>query len=120
VNGRDVIDAAKAGECPAGKFDRARATPPNGSHRAGGPGTELAALLAKAGIKKTLGCGCGGRAKEMDRRGVDWCAANVGTIVGWMAGEASKRGLPFSRTVGGVLVRRAIKNARKKQQLSTE
>jgi hypothetical protein len=35
------------------------------------------------------------------------------TIVGWLREEATKRGLPFLDAAGRLLVRRAIKNARK-------
>jgi hypothetical protein len=49
----------------------------------------------------------------MDRRGCDWCAANIDSIVAWLREEATKRKLPFLDIAGRVLVRRAIKNARK-------
>jgi hypothetical protein len=49
----------------------------------------------------------------MDARGPDWCEANIDTIVGWLREEAGKRGLPFIDMAGRMLVRRAIKNARK-------
>jgi len=49
----------------------------------------------------------------MDEMGCDWCAANVPTITEWMRGEAAKRKLPFIATLAGLMVRRAIHNARK-------
>jgi hypothetical protein len=49
----------------------------------------------------------------MDRQGVDWCEANVDTIVGWLREQAQARGLPFLDAAGRMLVRRAIHNARK-------
>ena len=77
-----------------------------------GPGTELKKLLAKAGIVATPDCSCNARAAEMDRQGVDWCEANVDTIVGWLREQAEARGLPFLDVAGRMLVRRAIRNAR--------
>ncbi len=49
----------------------------------------------------------------MDARGCEWCEANIDTIVGWLREEAEKRGLPFLDVVGRLLVRRAIRNARR-------
>ncbi len=52
----------------------------------------------------------------MDQLGIEWCEENVETIVGWMKEEAAKRGLPYLTTVGRMLVRRAISNARKEAE----
>lgn len=80
----------------------------------GGPGEELKKLLARVGLSaEEPGCQCKSRAAEMDRRGCDWCAANVDTIVGWLAEEAKRRRLPFFNAVGRVMVRRAINTARR-------
>jgi len=79
-----------------------------------GPGTELKKLLAKVGITATPDCACNARAAEMDRQGVEWCEANVDTIVGWLREQAQARGLPFLDLAGRLLVRRAIANARRK------
>jgi hypothetical protein len=79
-----------------------------------GPGTELKRLLGRIGIKAEPGCKCTARAEEMDRRGCDWCAANVPLIVGWLREEATKRSLPFLDAAGTVIVRRAISNARRR------
>jgi hypothetical protein len=49
----------------------------------------------------------------MDERGCDWCEANLDEIVGWLREEAAKRGLPFVDMAGRMLVKRAIRNARK-------
>jgi len=78
-----------------------------------GPGTELKALLARVGITATPDCSCNARAAEMDRQGVEWCEANLDTIVGWLREQAEARGLPFLDLAGRLLVRRAIANARK-------
>lgn len=83
---------------------------------AGGPGTELKALLAAWGITSSPTCSCNARAAEMDRRGSDWCASDEGmkTILGWLREEATKRRLPFVEAAAKLLVRRAIAKARKK------
>jgi hypothetical protein len=78
-----------------------------------GPGTELKKLLASVGITAAPNCSCNARAAEMDRQGCDWCEANLDTIVGWLREEAGKRGLPFLDAAGRLLVRRAIRNARR-------
>jgi hypothetical protein len=78
-----------------------------------GPGTELKKLLARVGITATPDCACNARAAEMDRQGVEWCEANIDTIVGWLREQAEARGLPFFDVAGRMLVRRAIANARR-------
>jgi hypothetical protein len=80
-----------------------------------GPGTELKKLLAgwPFRIVAKPNCSCNARARDMDRRGCDWCEANVDNIVAWLREEAAKRKLPFFDLAGRVLVRRAIRNARK-------
>ena len=84
--------------------------PPPPTH---GPGTELKKLLAKVGITAAPDCSCNARAAEMDRQGVEWCEANIDTIVGWLREQAEARGLPFIDVAGRMLVRRAISNARR-------
>ena len=84
-----------------------------------GPGTELKNLLQPWGIVPTSSCACHERARIMDENEAaepGWCAANLDTIVGWLREEAQKRGLPFLDVAGRVLVRRAIANARRKEQ----
>ena len=78
-----------------------------------GPGTELKKLLARVGITATPDCSCNARAAEMDRQGVEWCEANIDTIVGWLREQAQARGLPFLDVAGRMLVRRAVQNARR-------
>lgn len=85
----------------------------------GGPGTELKALLKKIGITSTPNCACNARARKMDEEELKqpgWCADHLEEIVGWLQEEATKRGLPFLRAAGRVLVRKAISNAKKKGQ----
>lgn len=80
---------------------------------AGGPGTELKRLLSLAGFTEVPGCKCNERAKIMDLRGVEWCEQNIDKIVGWLREEATKRRLPFLDAAGRVLVRQAIRNAKR-------
>lgn len=92
---------------------QAKAAPPPPTH---GPGTELKKLLAKVGIKATEGCSCNSRARRMDEneaREPGWCEAHLDEIVGWLREEAAKRKLPFIDAAGRLLVRRAIKNAKR-------
>ena len=79
----------------------------------GGAGTELKRLLRLIGITASSNCSCNAKALTMDARGTQWCAENIETIVQWLKEEAAKRGLPFLNTVGRLLVKRAIHNARK-------
>jgi hypothetical protein len=78
-----------------------------------GPGGELKKLLSRIGITAAPNCSCNAHARRMDEMGCDWCAANVPTITEWMRGEAAKRKLPFIATLAGLMVRRAIHNARR-------
>jgi len=78
-----------------------------------GVGTELKKLLSKIGIKATPNCSCNKKAATMDTNGIEWCENNIDTIVGWLKEEATKRKLPFVDMAGRILVKRAIKNARK-------
>lgn len=50
----------------------------------------------------------------MNAKGCDWCEAHMDEIVGWLREEAAKRGLPFLDAAGRLLVRRAIRNARRR------
>ena len=84
-----------------------------------GPGTELKALLKKVGITASPGCSCNKRAQLMDEnesKEPGWCEANLETICDWLQEEATKRKLPFVRMAAKILVRQAIRNARKKGQ----
>lgn len=76
-------------------------------------GTALAEILHGFGIVPHRGCPCLDRAIEMNDRGIDWCEANIDTIVGWLREEADRRRLPFVDAIGSLLVRRAIRNARR-------
>lgn len=79
----------------------------------GGPGTELKRLLNWFGIVDKSGCQCNDHARRMDYWGPDKCQERLDTIVGWLEKEAKERRLPFSRVAGRVLVRWAIRKARR-------
>lgn len=81
-----------------------------------GPGVELKALLYRFGIQATEECKCHKRAIIMDERGEEWCEENIDTIVGWLKEEATKRHLPFSKTLGKLLIKRAIRNSRQRKK----
>lgn len=79
----------------------------------GGAGTELKRLLKKIGIEAVGQCQCNARAAEMDRRGPDWCEENINLIVGWLREEAERRRMPFIDAGARIVVRMAIRKARK-------
>jgi hypothetical protein len=89
-------------------------TPPIKQLTIGGPGTELKKLLSMIGINAAPNCSCNARAKKMDEWGADECEKHIDEIVGWLREESHKRGLPFIDVAGRILVRKAIKNSRKK------
>ncbi len=77
-------------------------------------GTQLKSLLAFMGIYAVpANCSCNARVALMDAWGCDECERRIDEIVGWLREEAGKRGLPFIDVAGRMLVRRAIRNARK-------
>lgn len=80
----------------------------------GGPGTELKALLKSIGITASENCSCNAKAIKMDQWGCDKCEQEIDTIVVWLKEEAKKRRLPFVDLAGKLLIKRAIRNARKK------
>ena len=80
-----------------------------------GPGAELSKLLKRFGIEPTPTCACRAKAAEMDAWGCDECEKpdRIAEVVAVMRAEADARGLPFLDAAGRLLVRRAIRNARK-------
>ena len=93
---------------------RAIPLPPSVAARPCQPGTHLKQLLARFGISADEpGCQCKSRAALMDRQGCEWVEANADTVVGWLREEAQKRGLPFIDAAGKMLVREAVRRARK-------
>lgn len=84
-----------------------------------GPGAELSKLLKRFGIEPTPTCQCRAKAAEMDAWGPDECEKpeRIEEVVAVMRAEAEARGLPFLDVAGRMLVRRAIKNARRKAKM---
>jgi len=89
--------------------------PPLPRNQAHGPGTELSKLLKRLGINPTPTCQCRAMSQKMDQWGCDECERpeRIDEVVAVMRAEAEARGLPFIDVAGRMLVRRAIKNARK-------
>lgn len=81
-----------------------------------GPGTHLKALLAKFGIHPTPTCSCNKMAQQMNEWGAEGCLTHIEEIVDVMGEEAHKRGLPFIRAAGRILVKKAIRNSRGNSQ----
>ena len=79
-----------------------------------GVGAELKRLLAKAGIKASPTCQCNSHAMQLNLWGPDECERQIDKIVGWLRDEAARRGLPFVKSAGVLLVKLAIRNARSK------
>ena len=75
-----------------------------------GVGVELKKILAGFGIHATANCTCNRKAKVLDANGPQWCLDNIDRVVDWLGEEARKRRLPFFRTIGKMLVKRAVKN----------
>jgi len=86
------------------------------ARHAGGPGTELKRILLAFGIKAASGCNCAGMARQMDGWGPGGCEKRLEKIVDHLEKEAKRRKLPipFRRTLARLLVRRAIRLARKR------
>jgi hypothetical protein len=99
-------------EKQAHKEPKPRQSPPFLSYPHG-PGTMLSQILESVGIKAAPNCGCKRKALTMNINGNEWCEQNVETIVEWLEEEAKKRSLPFLRTAGRLLVRRAISLSKK-------
>jgi hypothetical protein len=83
------------------------------TNNVGGAGTELKKLLKMIGITASPTCSCNAKAKTMDEKGIEWCEQNIETIVSWLKEEATKRKLPFIDMAGRILVKKAIRNAKK-------
>jgi hypothetical protein len=115
--GGSIVDAMRAVVETAEGFYLVDTASPWFPHCQNGPGTELKKLLARVGITAdAIDCSCNARADEMDRQeqqSPGWCEANLDIIVGWLREQAEARGLPFLDIAGRLLVRRAIRNARK-------
>ena len=78
-----------------------------------GPGTELKKMLSRVGIKATEGCPCNQRAIQMNVWGADECERRLHEIVGWLREESQRRRIPFIETLAVMIVKKAIRDARK-------
>jgi len=78
-----------------------------------GPGSHLAKLFKKIGIKAAPGCACLKRARLMDQLGPDWCEQQSDLILDWLREETHRRGLPFVRLAASAVLWMAISRARK-------
>jgi hypothetical protein len=80
-------------------------------------GTELRQILQSLpiGIRQVEGCGCLDMEAKMNGMGLEWCQSPDGMeeILSQLRKAAAERGLPFIDAAGRMLVRRAIKNARR-------
>ena len=88
-----------------------------------GVGTELSANLKWWGIEAAPGCTCEARANRMDEEGIEWCSNNRALIFNWLKEEAEKRNrdpgqkkVMFVPMAAGLIIRRSISSAKKKQQ----
>ncbi len=84
-----------------------------------GVGTELKKILESQGIVPVQNCGCERHAAEMNRRGPDWCAKHVPTIVEWLRAEAEARQMLFSDLAARFIIHLAIRRSRRKQKATT-
>jgi hypothetical protein len=50
---------------------------------------------------------------QMESKEPGWCEKNIDTIVGWLKEEATKRGLPFIEIIARIIIKLAIKRAKK-------
>lgn len=78
-----------------------------------GVGAALKKILSGFGIESSPTCSCNKKARYMDEMGIAWCEQNEDIIVGWLADEAKKRKLPFFTTAGRLLVRKAVRAAKR-------
>jgi len=78
-------------------------------------GAKLSIMLKRFGIDAAAGCKCRSMAAKMDVMGPAWCESEQGMaeILEAMRTEASNRGLPFLDAVGKMLVRQAVRAARR-------
>lgn len=90
-------------------YPRPKPRPPSGA------GTELEHLLAYFFIKERGNCKCGQRALTMDKLGTQWCRENIDLITGWLADEASRRKIPYTKALIKTVVNTAISRAEAKE-----
>jgi len=91
--------------------------PPTLEQDPNGPGTILASMFSKIGIKSTPTCSCRRHALEMNQKGVEWCENNISTITGWLKEESKKRKIPFVEPIATMVVKRAINQSKKRHNI---
>jgi hypothetical protein len=99
-----LVQIASPPRPEGGGSPRPRFVPPSAT----GPGSQLKRLLWRLGIVGKVSCRCEARAAAMDRLGVQWCKANIDTIVGWLREEAGERKILFVEFAVRRLVQLAI------------
>ncbi len=89
---------------------------------AGGPGTELHAMLSWLGFTPTADCGCRHKIRLMDMWGADECERRMDEILGWLR-DAHERAradgrtrLPWVEAAARQLVLLACRRARAKAE----
>lgn len=82
-----------------------------------GPGTELSKLIKWFYVESDPCMVCEYRIRKMNIWGPDECEKRIHQIVGWLRQAAVKRNIPFSDTVGYIIVRKAISKSRKQNFL---
>jgi hypothetical protein len=79
-----------------------------------GPGTELKKLISWFPIPNKNGCrSCNNLEVRMNKWGPDICERKLDFICKKLWVAAARRGIPYNKTLTEVLVRKAIRNARK-------
>lgn len=78
-----------------------------------GPGTELAKLISYF-IWSRQCSKCKLRVNLMNKWGPDKCEENINVIKSWLRQSASKKGVPYVDSLVTVLIKRAIRNSRRK------
>ena len=105
---RDIIDAS-----------RVKHRPSLPAYAIAGPGTELKKLLSRLRLRARPGCKCNSRMLQMNSWGADECERRIAQIVEWLREEATERNLPFVAAGAAIIVRMAIKRARKANTTDT-
>lgn len=80
---------------------------------ASGPGTELKKLISWFYSPNKKKCNCLTRIAKMNAWGPDKCTERMDTIVRWLRHSARINKIPFFEPAVRLLIKQAIKNARK-------
>ena len=79
-----------------------------------GPGTELKKLLKSIGITQPPDYSFNQKVVAMNNWGPRVCEYKIETILGWLKEEADKQKITYIHNLAHLLVKKAIRNARKK------